>query len=158
MMAEEREYPNRPIIGVGGVVVQNNQVLLARRGTEPLKGQWSIPGGMLEVGESLKHGVKRELEEETGLEVAVLDLIEVCQRIIPAPAGAPQQGPHYHYVILDYLCTSVGGKLHPGGDITELALIREEDFSNYHLTEATLQVLHKALCMIKGHNTDRDSE
>jgi 8-oxo-dGTP diphosphatase len=152
-MAGDREYPNRPIIGVGGVVVQNSQVLLARRGTEPMKGQWSIPGGMLEVGESLKHGVKRELAEETGLEVAVLDLIEVCERIIPAPPGASRQVPHYHYVILDYLCVSVGGNLRPGGDITEMALIQEEDFASYNLNETTLQVLHKALRMIQGHNT-----
>jgi 8-oxo-dGTP diphosphatase len=158
MTAGDREYPARPIIGVGGVVVQKGHILLARRGTEPLKGQWSIPGGMLEVGESLKQGVKRELEEETGLEVAVLDLIEVCERILPAPAGAPQQGPHYHYVILDYLCTAVGGRMRPGGDITELALVREDDFSDYQLTEATLQVLHKALRMTKEHNPDRDTE
>ena len=154
MMAGDREYPARPIIGVGGVVVQKGHILLARRGTEPLKGQWSIPGGMLEVGESLKHGVKRELQEETGLEVAVLDLIEVCERIIPAPGGAPRQGPQYHYVILDYLCTSMGGKMRPSGDITELALIREEDFTSYHLNEATLQVLHKALRMIPGQKTE----
>jgi 8-oxo-dGTP diphosphatase len=118
-----------------------------------LKGQWSIPGGMLEVGESIQQGVKRELEEETGLEVAVLDLIEVCERIIPAPPGSPQQGPHYHYVILDYLCTSVGGTMRPGGDITELALICEEDFPSYHLNQATLQVLHKALRMTPGQKT-----
>ena len=152
MTATDREYPDRPIIGVGGVVILEERVLLARRGTEPLKGCWSIPGGMLEAGESLKEGVKRELQEETGLEVAVLDLIEVCERIIPAPAGAPRPVPQFHYVILDYLCTAVGGRMRPGGDITELALIRKEEFPGYNLNETTVQVLHKALAMNEGRN------
>ncbi len=158
MMAENREYPSRPIIGVGGVVVRDGRVLLARRGTEPLKGQWSIPGGMLEAGETLKQGVKRELREEAGLEVAVLDLIEVCERIIPAPAGSHPPGPRYHYVILDYLCTATGGHMRPGGDVTELKLIREEDFPGCNLNEITLQVLHKALRMAQGQKALQGSE
>jgi len=76
-----REYPTSPVVGVGGVVIDNGRALLIRRGSEPLRGQWSIPGGMLELGESLQAGVARELLEETGLEVRVLDLIEVFDRI-----------------------------------------------------------------------------
>ena len=75
------------MVGVGGVIVADDRVLLARRGSEPMRGEWSIPGGVLEVGESLAEGVMRELREETGLAVRVLDLIEALDRILPDPAG-----------------------------------------------------------------------
>jgi len=78
-----REYPERPIVGVGGVIIDNGRALLIRRGSEPLRGEWSIPGGTLELGESLQEGVARELREETGLDVRVLELIEVFDRIFP---------------------------------------------------------------------------
>src|SRR3974390_1247646 len=97
-----QEYPEKPVVGVGGVVIERDQVLLIRRGTEPLLGQWSIPGGTLELGESLQAGVARQLLEETGLEVRVLDLIEVFDRIFPSTENGGR--PRYHYVILDYLC------------------------------------------------------
>jgi 8-oxo-dGTP diphosphatase len=82
-MTPKREYPEQPMVGVGGVVIDNERALLIRRGGPPLKGEWSIPGGMLEVGETLVQGVARELAEETGLEVEVLEMIEVFERIIP---------------------------------------------------------------------------
>jgi 8-oxo-dGTP diphosphatase len=81
-----REYPERPLVGVGGVVIEGGRVLLVRRGTEPLRGQWSIPGGLLESGETLVQGVARELHEETGLIVRVVELIEALERIFPEPA------------------------------------------------------------------------
>ena len=105
-----REYPEHPLVGVGGVLIDGGRVLLARRGHEPMLGEWSIPGGLLELGESLSQGVMRELREETGLTVRVLDLIEALDRILPDPAGAsapgttPQEArpkPRYHYVILE---------------------------------------------------------
>src|SRR3974377_796675 len=102
-----REYPERPVVGVGGVVIEDGRTLLIRRGSEPLRGQWSIPGGMLELGESLKAGVAPELLEKTGLQVRVLDLIEVFDRIYVKEGEAvtaPNQRPRYHYVIVDYLC------------------------------------------------------
>src|ERR1700686_316916 len=79
-MAASREYPERPLVGVGGVVIDNGRALLIRRASEPLRGEWSIPGGMLELGETLEQGVARELLEETGLQVRVLELIELCTR------------------------------------------------------------------------------
>src|SRR5713226_446532 len=111
-MMAKREYPDRPVVGVGGVVISNGRALLIRRGSEPLKGQWSIPGGSLELGETIVEGVRRELHEETGLDVRVLELIEVFERIFPdqsavhaAPGESAQpQGrtrPQYHFVILD---------------------------------------------------------
>ncbi len=86
-MASSREYPERPLVGVGGVVIDNGRALLIRRASEPLRGEWSIPGGMLELGETLEQGVARELLEETGLQVRVLELIEVFDRIVYAPNG-----------------------------------------------------------------------
>ena len=77
----KREYPDRPIVGVGGVVIHRRRALLIRRGCEPLKGQWSIPGGMLELGEDLAEGVRRELKEETGLDVEPLEMVAVFDRI-----------------------------------------------------------------------------
>ena len=115
-----REYPEKPVVGVGGVVIENARVLLIRRGTEPLLGQWSIPGGTLELGESLKDGVARELLEETGLHVRVLDLIEAFDRIFPAaePGNTSVSRPRYHYVILDYLCERISGEPRAASDVT----------------------------------------
>src|SRR5712692_3873924 len=113
-MTSKREFPERPVVGVGGVVIEDGRTLLICRGNEPLKGQWSIPGGTLELGETLVEGVARELLEETGLEVRVGPLIEVFERI--SPATAPRQTPadnlqtprpRYHFVIADYLCQRV---------------------------------------------------
>src|ERR1700674_2145970 len=118
-----REYQERPLVGVGGVVIVGGCALLVRRGTEPLLGEWSIPGGLLEAGETLFAGVVRELQEETGLTVRVLELIDALDRMFPdttssanmpsdAPAGAgpiPAR-PRYHFVILDYLCEKIAGE------------------------------------------------
>src|SRR6202521_3228961 len=111
-MASSREYPERPVVGVGGVIIEQGRALLIRRGSEPLRGEWSIPGGTLELGESLEQGVARELLEETGLEVRVLELIEVFDRIFEGDeAGAGREvqkkGPKFHFVIADYLCERV---------------------------------------------------
>src|SRR5208337_1183598 len=95
----EREYPQAPLVGVGAVIVYQDRVLLVRRATEPLKGRWTLPGGMLELGETLAQGVAREVREETGLEVEVVELVEILDRI-------HRQGDRvrFHYVIADYLC------------------------------------------------------
>src|SRR5271166_4852394 len=106
-MKSSREYPERPIVGIGGVVIHGDRALLIRRGSEPLLGQWSIPGGSLEVGETLEEGVARELLEEAGVEVRVAELIEVFERIdqtVPTRRVDEQERPRYHYVIVDYLC------------------------------------------------------
>ena len=110
-MGFSREFPDRPVVGVGGVIIDRDRTVLIRRGIEPLLGQWSIPGGALEVGETLEQGVIRELQEETGLEVRVLELIELFDRIYRenGPAAAKGEKPRFHYVIADYLCELVGG-------------------------------------------------
>ena len=145
-----REYPDRPVVGIGGVVIEKGRTLLIRRGTEPLLGHWSIPGGTLEIGESLQQGVARELLEETGLEVRVLDMIEVFERIFLAekPAtGKARAGPRFHYVIVDYLCERISGEARAGSDVTDVAFAREDELEQFHLTETATRILRKAFAM-----------
>ena len=145
-----REFPDRPVVGVGGVVIENGRALLIKRGSEPLLGQWSIPGGTLELGESLQEGVARELLEETGLEVEVLDMIEAFDRIFLDPA-APGPGttsrPKYHYVIVDYLCERVGGEAQAGSDVTDIAYATEDELEKFHMTPTANRVLLRAFAM-----------
>jgi ADP-ribose pyrophosphatase YjhB (NUDIX family) len=153
-----REYPDRPVVGVGGVVIEDRRALLIKRGTEPLLGQWSIPGGTLELGESLQHGVARELLEETGLEVQVLDMIEAFDRIFLDPA-APNAGdrsrPKYHYVIVDYLCERLAGEAKAGSDVTDIAYAREDELEKFHMTSTATRVLHRAFAMERERRKPR---
>jgi ADP-ribose pyrophosphatase YjhB (NUDIX family) len=146
-----REYPDQPVVGIGGVVIENGHALLIRRGTEPLRGQWSIPGGTLELGESLQAGVARELREETGLEVRVLDLIEVFDRIYPADqtGNSPSSRPRFHYVIVDYLCERISGEPRAGSDVTDVVYVKEEDLARYDLTETATRVLRAAFALYR---------
>lgn len=145
-----REYPDRPVVGVGGVVIVEGRALLIRRGSEPLRGQWSIPGGTLELGESLERGVARELLEETGLEVRVLELIEVFDRVYQeddANRSPLRNGPKYHFVIADYLCERISGEAIAGSDVTHVAFAREDELDGYGLTETATRILRKAFAM-----------
>jgi 8-oxo-dGTP diphosphatase len=149
-MKSPREYPERPIVGVGGVLIVDGKALLIKRGSEPLLGQWSIPGGTLELGETLLEGVARELLEETGMRVRVLDLIEVFERINPySPPEAREQNarPRFHFVIADYLCEKIGGEARAGGDATDVAFAAESGLDEYRLTETATRVLRKAFAM-----------
>jgi 8-oxo-dGTP diphosphatase len=151
-MTPKREYPEQPVVGVGGVVIWEGRALLIRRGSEPLKGQWSIPGGTLELGETLEEGVRRELGEETGLKVRVRELIEVFERIFPEQPGksARARRPRYHFVILDYLCERVDGEPRPGSDVTDIAFVSEGELASYNLTPAATRVLRKAFAMARA--------
>jgi 8-oxo-dGTP diphosphatase len=154
-----REYPDRPVVGVGGVVIHNNRALLIRRGSEPLRGQWSIPGGTLELGETLQQGVARELLEETGLEVKVLDLIEVFDRIFSNPgnggSAAEEKGPRFHFVIVDYLCERLSGEARAASDVTDVAYAAENELADYHLTETAIRVLRRAFAMDRERRCNR---
>jgi len=141
----QREYPERPLVGVGGVVIANDRALLIRRGGPPLKGEWSIPGGMLEFIETIEHAVRRELAEETGIEVKVLELIEVFERIFPDAAGRTQ----YHFVILDYLCELVSGEPEAASDVTDVAWVAESDLTSYSLTPVATRVIKRAFEMAR---------
>jgi len=157
-MASSREYPERPVIGVGGVIVDRGRTVLIRRGTEPLLGQWSIPGGTIEIGETIEEAVRRELREETGLEVRVLELIELFDRIYLENGATPPQGrkkPRYHYVIADYLCEMVGGEPRAGSDVTDLVFAREEELPQFHLTEKATSVVKKAFTMSRARDAGK---
>lgn len=142
----QREFPEAPIVGVGAVVVDRERVLLVQRGREPLKGRWSLPGGMLELGESLSEGVRREVAEETGLEVEAIELIELIDRVIRETE--PQGGRvRYHYVIADYLCRVVGGALMASSDAAAVRWTERAEWSSQGaglaLDPITVQVIEK---------------
>jgi 8-oxo-dGTP diphosphatase len=157
-MASSREYPERPVVGIGGVIIDNDRTLLIRRGCEPLRGEWSIPGGTLELGETLEEGVARELLEETGTVVRVIELIEVFERIYAEDgtiAAQVQKKPRFHYVIVDYLCERIGGDPRAGSDVTDVAFAREGDLVKYHLTETATRILKKAFAMDRARRKRR---
>jgi ADP-ribose pyrophosphatase YjhB (NUDIX family) len=153
-MPERREYPERPIIGVGGVVISDGRVLLVRRGGPPLQGQWSIPGGILESGETLIEGVRRELAEETGVDVRVRTLIEVFERIDRDPSGKTQ----YHFVVLDYLCEAVRGIARAGSDVSEVAWAAPFELEKYSLTEIASRVIRKAFELLGESESSTDEQ
>jgi 8-oxo-dGTP diphosphatase len=128
------------------VVIADGRTLLIRRGNAPLEGQWSIPGGMLELGESIIEGVRRELAEETGIEVRVLELIEVFERVIPGDGGRTR----YHFVILDYLCEVVSGEAKAASDVTDVAWASEEELEKYELTAIATRVIKRAFDMARA--------
>jgi 8-oxo-dGTP diphosphatase len=137
---EERRYPKRPLVGVGALIFRRDRILMAQRGKDPLKGWWSLPGGALELGEMLEAAVCREVLEETGLEVEPVKLFEVFERIMRDESGAPE----YHYVLIDYVCRVVGGKLFPGDDVSAVEWVRRRDLPTLQITEGTLAVIEKA--------------
>lgn len=141
MDSDLRQYPERPIVGVGGVVVQHGAVLLVQRAGEPLKGRWTLPGGAVELGETLLKALQRELREETSLEVEVLEMVEVFERI---HCDADQR-PQYHYVLIDYLCVPRAGTARAGSDVAAVAWARPEEFARYALSEKAIAVIEKAL-------------
>jgi 8-oxo-dGTP diphosphatase len=145
-VVERREYPERPVLGVAGVVISHGRVLLIRRGHPPLEGQWSIPGGMLELGETVMEGVRRELFEETGIEARATQLVEVFERISLDDAGKPK----YHFVVLDYLCERIRGEARAGSDAQEVFWAAETDLARYALTPEAENVIRKAFAMARG--------
>ncbi len=149
-MTGQREYPERPLVGVGGVVIADGRALLIKRGGPPLQGEWSIPGGMLELGETLDQGVRRELAEETGLEVRVEDLIDVFERVFLDDDGRTK----YHFVILDYLCEAVSGEARAGSDVTDVAWAREEELAQYSLTPTAMRVIKRAFKMARARELE----
>jgi ADP-ribose pyrophosphatase YjhB (NUDIX family) len=138
----DRRYPTRPLVGIGAVIVgRDGRVVLVKRSHEPLAGQWSLPGGTLDVGETLEAGVAREVLEETGLVVDVGPAVEVFDRILLDETGRV----HYHFVLIDYICTPVGGALAAGSDVTEVALADPHDLEPYRLTEKARDVIMNAI-------------
>ena len=126
----QREFPQTPLVGVGAVIVDAGRVLVVQRGREPLKGRWTLPGGMLEVGESLHEGVIREVREETGLEVVPVELTELLDRIV-REWGSDGERVRYHYVIADYLCRVVGGSLRAASDVDAVRWLERAEWNSH---------------------------
>jgi ADP-ribose pyrophosphatase YjhB (NUDIX family) len=122
----QREFPQAPLVGVGAVIVDEGRVLLVRRGTEPMLGRWTLPGGLLEVGEPLLAGVVREVTEETGLTVEPIELIELLDRI-----QREGERVRYHYVIADYLCRVVGGQLQAASDADAVRWVERAEWNSH---------------------------
>jgi len=144
MTAMQREYPDRPIVGVGAVIVQQGRVLLIKRGSPPLLGEWSLPGGAVELGETLRAAAEREAREETGLIVKAGEVLEVLDRIVPGRGGAPE----YHYVLIDFLCAVESGKLCAGGDAADVRWAEESELGKYKLEQPALEVIRKAFLQV----------
>ena len=140
-MSTSRRYPDRPILGVGAIVEDRGRVLLVERGQEPLQGVWSLPGGAVEVGERLDDAIRREVREETGLEVEPVSVAEIFERILPGADGRTE----YHYVVIDYLCKLTGGELHAASDARRAVWTPREELASYRMTEGTLAVIERSL-------------
>lgn len=137
----KRDYPDRPLVGVGAVIVAGGRVVVVRRGHEPLKGKWSIPGGVLEVGETLRDGAAREALEETGLTVEAGEVLEVLDRIVRDAEGRIQ----FHYVLIDFLCRPTGGELRAGGDAEEARWLSTAELESFPIAHSAAAVLRKGL-------------
>jgi ADP-ribose pyrophosphatase YjhB (NUDIX family) len=144
-----REYPDAPIAGVGAVIVSDGQVLLVQRGHEPLKGEWSLPGGALELGETLQEGICREVLEETGLIVEPLAVVEVFDRIVADADGRTR----YHYVLVDFLCRVTGGSLACATDAVDARWVGPEDL--FALSPFLAEVIRKGLKMAEASGINR---
>ena len=125
---------------MGAIILKGDLVLLVERGHRPLKGYWSLPGGVLETGEKLEEGIRREVLEETGLIIRPVRVVEIFERIMRDPEGAAE----YHYVLIDYLCRVSGGKLRAGDDVSRAEWVCRGELSRYQITEGTLPVIRKA--------------
>src|SRR5258708_3237756 len=139
-MTSDRRYPQRPILAVGALVFDDDRILLVERGQEPLKGYWSLPGGAVEAGEKLEDALRREVREETGLEVSVDGLHEIFERVTEDTAGRAE----YHYVIADFLCHPVGGVLRAGSDAAATRWYSEGELGALKLTSGSLPVIERA--------------
>jgi len=140
-VTNSRQYPARPIVGVGAVILDGARVLLVRRAHEPLKGEWSLPGGVVELGETLETALAREVIEETGLDIAVGPVVEVLDRVHRAPDGRVE----YHFVIVDYLCTVRAGVVAHGSDASDVRWVSVSELSNHHVTDKAIEVILKAV-------------
>ncbi|HST09532.1 MAG TPA: NUDIX hydrolase [Terriglobales bacterium] len=135
----KREYPETPLVGVGAIIIEGGRVVLAKRGHAPLQGKWSIPGGVLEVGETLRKAVVREALEETGLTIEPGELLGVFERVVPDDQGKMR----YHYVLIDFLCRRVAGELVAGDDAEEVGWFGREELASLELARETEEVILK---------------
>ena len=136
---ERREYPRAPLIGVGAVAIKDGKILLMKRAFEPGKGKWSIPGGLVEVGETLSDACAREMEEETGIKIHVLELINAYDMIVPDEAGKIK----YHYVLIDFLVKPIGGTERPSVEVLEMKWVTYEEARQLDMTNSARKALQE---------------
>jgi 8-oxo-dGTP diphosphatase len=142
----QREFPSTPLVGVGAVIIEHSRVLLVKRAHPPLQAQWSIPGGVLEVGELVREAAIREAREETGLTVEPGELLGVYDRVL----RNAEQRVQYHFVLIDFLCRRVGGELQAATDAAEVSWFRSEELPALNLAEDTLDVIQKGFARLKN--------
>jgi 8-oxo-dGTP diphosphatase len=147
-MGDERRFPARPIPGVGALIIDHDRILLVERGREPLKGYWSLPGGAVETGDRLEEALRREVREETGLEIAIVHLLEVFERIMPGEVPDDSRGVEYHYILIDYICHPTGGTLYASDDASRAEWFTEDEVANLKITEGTPGVIARAFAWL----------
>ena len=139
-----RQYPEHPLVGVGALIFtragRRGPILLVERGGEPLKGYWSLPGGLVETGERLADAVRREVLEETGLRVEPVRRFDIFERIMLDQSGRTE----YHYLLVDYVCKILGGELQPGDDVSRVVWAHRKELGAYRMTEGTHEVIERA--------------
>jgi 8-oxo-dGTP diphosphatase len=141
-----REFPSAPLVGVGAIVIENSRVLLVKRAHPPLQAQWSIPGGVLEVGELVREAAIREAREETGLIVEPGELLGVYDRVL----RNAEQRVQYHYVLVDFLCRRVGGELEAASDAAEVRWFTSLELPALNLADDTLDVIQKGFAKLRA--------
>ena len=153
----KREYPESPLVGVGAVIIASDsqseggsepRVLLIRRGQAPLLGEWSLPGGVLECGETLRDAAIREAREETGLVVEIVDMLGVYERVIPGDDGRVR----YHYVLIDFLCRPLSGDLKAASDAADVRWFTRDELPALNLAHDANDVVHKGLARVQIAN------
>jgi ADP-ribose pyrophosphatase YjhB (NUDIX family) len=142
------------VLGVGAIIFRRNSILLVERGREPLKGQWSLPGGGVETGEFLADAIRREVREETDLDVKPIGIFEIFERIMTDKRGRAE----YHYVLVDYLCKVERGTPRAGDDVSRVAWVPRRDLAQYPLTEGTLAVIERAFSCRKPAHPSSNSK
>ncbi|MFQ5898074.1 MAG: NUDIX hydrolase [Candidatus Methylomirabilia bacterium] len=145
-MADRREYPEHPRVGVGAVLLKDGAVLLVKRGAPPSQGKWSLPGGLVQLGESVEAAAIREVEEECGLRVRLLGLAGVVDRITRDPEGRVR----YHYVLVDYLAQPEGGGLRAGSDADEVRWVPIGELNQFDTTEGLAAMIQRAVRLREG--------
>ncbi len=151
----KRKYPKQPIVGVGGILFLEEQILLVKRGREPARGQWSIPGGAVDTGETLTQAVIREMEEETGIQAEPMALVKILDRIFRDGQGRVT----YHYVLVDFLCRHIGGAVRAGSDALDARFIPISDLASLDIIPVTRGVIYEAAQLLKNPQArDRTAE